>query len=416
MANVPTTLNATLIKSLKPKDKNYTVSDTQGLQLLIKTNGTKSWEFRYTSPMTLKRRKAGLGSYPITSLAMARNKRNEYLKLVDIGIDPLEQKQTKKEVLIQDIKQKENTFKKVSLDWLENYKDEVSENYHTKLTRALELYTYSFIGDKPIVDITRLDLIAILQDLKDKNLKETGNRTFMILSKIFMYATMLEIIPHNITADIDKKVILGKIAQKHYPTFTKEKDIKGLLLSIDEYSGDYSTVQALKMLPYVFVRSFNIRHCEWSEIDLKAKLWTIPANKMKIKKEFVMPLPNQVITILKDTKEFTGSYRYVFPSMRANNKPMSDNTMISALRRMGYTKEELVPHSFRSIFSTIAYENMNLKNSDGGHTIQSEVIESLLAHEEQNKVKGAYNRAEYIDAKKELIQWYADYLDGLKNG
>ncbi|MEA3553167.1 MAG: site-specific integrase, partial [Campylobacterota bacterium] len=131
---------------------------------------------------------------------------------------------------------------------------------------------------------------------------------------------------------------------------------------------------------------------------------------------FVLPLPHQVIEILQEIKEFSGSGRYVFPSFRGNDKPMSDNTMISALRRMGYTKDELVPHSFRSIFSTIAYEHMNISSEDGGHKLQGEVIESLLAHEEKNKVKGAYNRAEYLNAKKELIQWYGDYLDGVKNG
>ncbi len=414
MARTVKPLNDKQLKNAKPKEKNYTLSDGNGLQLLVKATGVKLWEFIYKSPITHKRRKTSFGNYPQIKLATARDKKNEYLNLVIKGIDPIEEKKIKKVEIQTTNENKKNTFKKVSLDWLDSYKDEVSENYHIKLTRALELYTYSFIGDKPIVDITRLDLIAILQDLKDRDLKDTGKRTFMLLGKVFMYATMLEIIPHNITADIDKKVILGKIVRKHYPTITKAKDIKGLLLAIDEYGGDYTTKKALQMLPYVFVRSFNIRHCEWAEIDFKNKLWTIPPHKMKVKKEFVLPLPRQVITILEDIKEFTGSGRYVFPSFRGNDKPMSDNTMISALRRMGYTKDELVPHSFRSMFSTIAYENMNLSSEDGGHSIQGEVIESLLAHEEQNKVKSAYNRAEYLDAKAELMGWYADYLDGLK--
>ena len=416
MARTVKPLNDKQISNAKPKEKNYTLSDGNGLHLLIKHTGTKLWEFIYKSPITNKRRKTSFGNYPQIKLITARDKKNEYLNLVRKGIDPLEEKKIKKVEIENNNKNEENTFKKVSLDWLESYKDEVSENYHIKLTRALELYTYSFIGDKPIANITRLDLIDILQDLKDKDLKETGKRIFMILNKVFMYATMLEITPHNITADIDKKVILGKVVKKHYPTMTKSKDIKGLLLAIDDYNGDYNTKKALEMLPYVFVRSFNIRYCEWCEIDFKNMLWIIPSHKMKVKKEFILPLPHQVITILEEIKEYTGDGKYVFPSIRGKDKPMSDNTMIGALRRMGYTKEELVPHSFRSIFSTISYENMNLKSENGGHNIQSEVIESLLAHEEQNKVKGAYNRAEYLNAKKELMQWYADYLDGVKNG
>ena len=361
---------------------------------------------------SLKRRKTSFGTYPITTLKSARDKRDSYLKLIDNGIDPLDEKQN----IISNIKEEkvkeENTFKKVSQDWLNNYKSEVSENYHTKITRALKLYTYHHIGNKPIAEVTRIDLINILQELKDKDLKETAKRTFMLLNKVFMYATTHELIPHNITADIDKKVILGKTVKKHYPTFTKEKDIKGLLLAIDEYSGDYTTKMALKVLPYLFVRSFNIRHCEWSEIDFNNKVWIIPANKMKMKIEFTLPLPKQVLKLLQEMREFSGDDKYVFPSFRNKNTPMSDNTLIGAVRRMGYTKEEFVPHGFRAMFSTIAYEKAN---AGDGHNYTGEVIEALLAHKETNKVKAAYNRAQFTDSMRGLVEWYADYLEGIKN-
>jgi len=413
MPKIPMPLNDKQIKSLKPKDKPYTKSDGQGLQILVKKDGTKLWEYIYTSPTLNKRRKTSFGTYPQSTLKFAREKRNELYKLILKGIDPIEEKQNKRNSVKKEQDLKENTFIKVSQEWLKDYESQVSENYHIKITRALELYTYPFIGNKAIIDISRLDLIEILQDLKDKDLKETGKRTFMLLNKVFMYATMMEKIPHNITADIDKKVILGKVVRKHYPTFTKEKDIKDLLLSIDEYSGDYNTKMALKMLPYVFVRSFNIRYCEWCEINFKEKTWVIPANKMKTKIEFILPLPEQVITILQEVKEINGDSKYVFPSLRGKDKPMSDNTMISALRRMGYTKEEFVPHGFRAMFSTIAYENANEKD---GHNFTSEVIESLLAHKETNKVKAAYNRASYKNSMRGLITWYANYLDGVKYG
>jgi integrase len=222
-----------------------------------------------------------------------------------------------------------------------------------------------------------------------------------------MYAVTLEKTPHNITADIDKKIIIGKKEKVHYPTFTKAKDIKGLLLSIDEYQGGLSTKYAMKILPYLFVRSFNIRNMLWTEIDFKTNEWIIPANKMKTKKEFILPLPHQVMSILEDIKKECIDSIYVFPGIKSSNKPISDNTMISALRRMGYSKEEFVPHSWRSVFSTIAYEHIN------SHGFSGEVIESLLAHQETNKVKDAYNRATYKEPMKELIQWYADYLDEL---
>lgn len=413
MAKAPVPLNETKIKSLKSKDKSYSISDGKGLQLLIKTTGSKLWEFRFTSPVSLKRRKTSFGLYPVTSLKSARDKCISYLKMIDNGIDPLEEKHEKINIIKKEKVTEINTFKKVSLDWLENYKSEVSENYHNKITRALELYTYSYIGDKPIIDVTRLDLIEILQDLKNKDLKETANRTFMLLNKVFMHATTHELIPHNITADIDKKVILGKSVKKHYPTFTKEKDIKGLLLAIDSYSGDYTTKIALKILPYLFVRSYNIRHCEWSEIDFNNRLWIIPANKMKTKTEFQLPLPSYVIQLLQEIQDFSGSDKYVFPSFRSKNTPMSDNTLIAAIRRMGYTKEEFVPHGFRAMFSTIAYEKAN---EDNGHTYTGEVIEALLAHKEVNKVKEAYNRATFVNSMRGLITWYANYLNEIKNG
>ena len=153
--------------------------------------------------------------------------------------------------------------------------------------------------------------------------------------------------------------------------------------------------------------------CEWSEINFDTNEWIIPSNKMKTKIEFTLPLPPQVIVLLKEIHEFSGDGKYVFPSFRGKDNPMSDNTLISALRRMGYTKEEFVPHGFRAMFSTIAYEKAN---EDGGHKYTGEVIEALLAHKEKNKVKDAYNRASYKESMRGLICWYADYLDGIKNG
>jgi len=413
-------------------NKNYTLSDGNGLQLLIKIDGTKLWEFIYRSPTetdtkgNLKRRKTSFGTYPKVGLGdrtkiedeykgTARGKRDEYLKLINRGIDPLEQKKEDKEKKLNDNTIKKNTFEIISLKWWESYKDEVSENYHNKLLRALELYTYPYIGKKPITDIKRLDLIAILEDLKSKDLKETANRTFMILTKVFKYAVTYELIPHNITADIDKKDIIGKKVEKNYPTFTKHSDIKGLLLSIKGYNGEVTTQKALEILPYLFVRSSNIRHMQWDEIDLKKELWIIPSHKMKVKTrgDFYLPLPKQVIPILEELKKYYGDDGLIFPSVRSKISPMSDNTLISALRRMGYTKEELVPHSFRSIFSTISYEYQNKSLEDKGHNYSSEVIEALLSHQEKNKVKSAYNRAEYIEAKRGLIQWYANFLDDL---
>jgi integrase len=411
MARQTKPLTAKEIKAAKPKAKKYKLSDGGGLFLQINSNGSKLWRLNYRFNDKLK--EYAIGVYPDIQLAKAREIREELRTLVASEIDINELKKQKKALTKKEEVKKQNTFYTISQKWLDSYKKEISENYHTKLHRSLELYVYPTIKKHAIEDITRIDIINILQSLKDRDLIETGNRIATLINKIFMYAVTYEYAPHNIMADIDKKIILGKKIQKNYPTFTKEKDIKGLLLSMDDYTGDYTTKMALKMLPYVFVRSYNIRYCEWSEIDLKNNIWTIPAHKMKTKIEFILPLPQQVISILNEMKDFSGGGKYVFPSFRDKNRPMSDNTLISALRRLGYTKDEIVPHGFRAMFSTLAYEKANDEN---GHNYTGEVIEALLAHKEPNKIKAAYNRSSYIEPMKGLICWYADYLDEVKNG
>lgn len=410
MARQTKPLSATEIKNAKSKEKKYKLSDGGGLFLQINPNGSKLWRLNYRLNNKLK--EYAIGVYPEIDLMTARKQRDELRILVASGVDINELKKKNKLKSTENNSTKVNTFYTVSQEWLKNYETEVSENYHLKLERAIQNYIYPFIKNSPIKEIKPLDIIEILKDLKAKGIIETANRVLTILNKIYMHAVTFEYTPHNIISDIDKKIILGKTQKKHYPTFTKEKDIKGLLLAISDYNGDYSTKKALQILPYVFVRSFNIRHLEWTEIDFDNNVWIIPANKMKTKEEFILPLPEQVISILKEIREINGNDRYVFPSFRTKNKPMSDNTLISALRRMGYTKEEFVPHSFRAMFSTIAYEKANDKD---GHFYTSEVIEALLAHKEQNKVKGAYNRASYKESMSKLIQWYANYLDKIKS-
>ena len=411
MARRTTPLTATEVKSAKPKDKDFKLFDGGGLYLLVTKSGGKHWKLKYR--MAGKEKKISLGAYPSVSLSDARTLREKHKSEIAKQIDPNEKKKRAKEEIKQEEVKKENTFYNVSQKWLKSYADQVSESYHTRLGRALDNYVYPTIKKKPINEVTRLEIIAIMEDLKSRKLLETARRTVMLLNKVYKYAVTHELTPHNIVADIEVKDILGKKIKKHYPTYTKEKDIKGLLNNIDEYTGDYSTKMALKVLPYVFVRSYNIRYMEWKEVDFKTKEWIIPAHKMKTKTEFILPLPHQVITLLEELEDNRTNNKYVFPSFRSDGKPLSDNTLISALRRMGYSKDEFVPHGFRAMFSTLAYENAN---DTKGHNYTGEVIEACLAHKEANKIKEAYNRSNYKEAMRGLIGWYADYLEGVKNG
>jgi len=306
MPKLASQLNDTQIKNLKPKDKDYAKGDGQGLQLLVKTNGKKIWEFIYKSPTTNKRRKTTFETYPTMSLANARKRRTEWIENIQGGTDPIDEKKNTKQADKLITSKKENTFKKVATKWLEANPNDVSENHIYKMTRVLELYTYPLIGNIPIDEITRLNIIEVLEAIKNKGIIETAHRTYTIINRVFKYAVTLELAPHTITADIDKKTILGKTKKAHYPTLTDEKEIGTLILAMEEYQGEYSTKQALRLLPYVFVRSFNLRHCEWNEINLDKQEWTIPASKMKTKEEFILPLSTQAVKILQETKKFYG--------------------------------------------------------------------------------------------------------------
>ncbi len=419
MARTTKPLTDKEINHTKPREKEYKLFDGGGLYLIVTPKGHKRWRLKYQ--FNGKEKRIALGVYPALTLSEARLQREALKKQIQEGLDPAEKRKAEKETNKQIEVKKENTFKNISQLWLKSYESEVSENYHHKLGVALRKHLYTTytiskekklsIKDKPIDEITRKDIIAILEDIKNQGFQETSKRIALILNKIFKFAVTHEYTPHNIIADIDLLIVLGKREKKHYPTFTKEKDIRGLLLSIDEYRGDYFTQMALKVFPYLFVRSYNIRFMEWKEIDFDAKEWVIPADKMKMKKEFILPLPQQVITLLEELKGNSTDSDYVFPSFRSDGKPLSENTFVSAFRRMGYTKEEFVPHGFRAMFATIAYEKMN---EEKGHDYTGEVIEALLAHKETNTVKEAYNRSNYKEAMKGLIEWYADYLDEVK--
>jgi len=333
------------------------------------------------------------------------------------AIDINEKKKRDNLIKKESIEKKENTFYKISQMWLKDYikRKNLSENYSKKLGNALNNYLYPSIKSKPIEEITRKEIMKILEFVADKKgLRETATRLYTQLNSIYMYAVTHEYVELNIIRDIDKSIIIGKVTKKHYPTLTKEKDIRGLLLAIDDYNGDYSTKMALKIMPYVFLRSYNIRHAEWSEIDFKKREWVIPAQKMKTKIEFVLPLPPQVIELLEEIQEYKLSDKYIFPSTRYRDRPMSDNTLTGAIRRMGYTKDEFVPHGFRSMFSTVANTRANHEGVD-----QRDIIEALLAHKEKNKIREAYNRTsnrDLIEPMREVIEWYANFLEGVKNG
>ena len=400
MARTITPLTATQIKQAKPKDKDYKLSDGGGLYLLITKAGGKHWKLKYK--FDGKEKKLSLGAYPDITLLKARELREDNKQLVANGSNPNELKKEKRELQKQEVIKSLNTFEKIALERLEKQKDTFSEAHYKRTINAFKNDCFKYIGNKHIDDVTAKDIINIMQIMNKRGVNDSARKLFYAISKTFKWAVANAKAERNPCADILLEEILGKKTKQHYPTITDNQGIKNLLLSIKEYQGELSTKYALLMLSYTFVRPSNVRLALWSEIDLNAKQWVIPAKKMKTRDEFIIPLSDTLIALLEEVKQYAGDSPYLFPSTKSKTTPLSDGALLGAIRRMGYSKEEFTPHGFRAMFSTIAHEKSPFKY---------DVIETQLAHSIGNSVSRAYNRAKYLDERVKLMQWWSDYLD-----
>lgn len=392
------------LKKAEIKDKDYKLSDGDGLNFVIRKNGSKFFrlDFRYGG----KRLSMSLGVYPKTTLKEARDKTLEAKKLLNNNINPISEKKLNKIT-------EEISLNFVINKWLEIRKLNSSENTYLTNQRILKNISDK-IGNIAIKDIQRQNYIDLILDIQKKGRIETGLRILSLLFKIYQFAVTNGYIEHNIIVDIDKESTLLKNKVTHLPAITEKKDIKQLLNDIysleDRFRSHISTIYIFKLIPYVFVRSENIRLMCWDDLDLEKGYWAIPKEKMKMNVDFVCPLPLQAIKLIKEIEPFTRHRsKYVFPSPQKSDRGVSGATLADTLNRLGYQNRHCF-HGFRSMFSTIAHE---LYKEHGFH---SDIIEACLAHKEKNRVKAFYNREskfKYFDEKKELIQWYADWLDKL---
>ncbi|PHS57417.1 MAG: integrase [Sulfurimonas sp.] len=399
-----TTLSDTQIKNAKPKDKDYKLSDGGGLYLLVTKAGGKHWKLKYK--LDNKESKISLGAYPAKTLKKARELRDKNKIDIANGINPNEIKKEKKELQLQEKIKSVNTFEKIALERLDKQKNTFSEAHYKRTINAFKNDCFKYIGDKNIDDITAKDIIKIMQIMNDRGVNDSARKLFYAISKTFKWAVANSKAERNPAGDILLEEILGKKTKQHYPTITDDTGIRNLLTSIKEYQGETSTKYSLLMLAYTFVRPSNVRLALWNEIDIKAKQWVIPSKKMKTKDEFIVPLSDTLLELLKDIKLYSGDSPYLFPSTKSKTTPLSDGALLGAIRRMGYTKEEFTPHGFRAMFSTITHEKSPFKY---------DVIETQLAHSVGNSVSQAYNRAKYLDERVELMQWWSDYLDEVWN-
>jgi integrase len=347
------------------------------------------------------------GIYPNITLKEARDKREEARELLTNNINPISVKRIKKA-------SESLTLQNVIDEWIELRKKSSSEATIIQNKRILKNIS-DWLGSVAIKDIKSVNIITALERMQNRGIIESAHRLLLIMNKIYMYAVTKEYIENNIIANIDKSTILvPNKKDAHLPALIEPKDIKQLLIDInligEKFKSDISTIFIFKLIPYVFVRSENIRLMCWDDLDLEKGIWEIPKEKMKMKVDFVCPLPTQAIKILKQIEPFS-KYRgkFVFPSPYKNDRGVSGATLSDTLNKLGYQNKHSF-HGFRSMFSTIAHE---LYKEHGFH---SDIIESCLAHKEKNKIKAAYNRVskfKYFEEKKELIQWWANWLDKL---
>ena len=402
MARTVKPLNDTQLKNAKAKEKDYKLSDGEGLYFVVKKNGTKSW--RYDFSYGGKRKSMSFGIYPTVSLKDARTKKDEAKYSLANNVNPISIKKASESLTLQNVID----------EWIDLRKKSSSIATITQNKRILKNIT-DWLGNIAIKDIKRADIISVLEKVQSRGVIETAHRLLSLINKIYMFAVTKEYIEHNIIADIDKKsVLIPNQKDTHLAAITEPKDIKQLLLDInsigEKLKSDISTIFIFKLIPYVFVRSENIRLMCWDDINLEKGVWEIPKEKMKMKVDFVCPLPKQATDILKQIEPFSRHRsRFVFPSPYKNDRGVSGAALSDTLNKLGYQNKHTF-HGFRSMFSTIAYE---LYKEHGFH---SDIIEACLAHKERNRVKASYNREskfKYFEEKRELIQWYADWLGRL---
>jgi integrase len=392
-------LTDTAIRKAGPHDKPYKLSDGGGMYLEVMPTGAKYWRLKYR--MAGKEKRFALGVYPVVSLARARQGREEARKLLAQGVDPSAARQEAKQARAEVITIAADTFETVGREWMS--RQEVAEVTANKTRWILETFLFPEIGSRPISEISPRELLAALRKIEESGKLETAKRTKIKAGQIFRYAVLEGKVKTDPTTSL--RGALKPPKNRHHAAITDPVQIGELLRAIDGFTGQPVTLAALKLAPLVFVRPGELRQAEWTEIDLDGAMWRIPPERMKMNAAHLVPLSKQVLMILRELHPLTGTGRYVFPGLRSVSRPISENTVNAALRRLGYSNDEMTGHGFRSLAATRL-------NEMGWN---SDAIERQLAHAESNKVREAYTHAaQYLDERKRMMQAWADYLDALR--
>jgi integrase len=388
------TLSEARIRASKPKERPYKVFDERGLFMLVTPTGGRLWRFRYRHRGLEKL--LALGQHPDVTLKRAREKRDEARRVVADGVDPSAKRQAERAASA-------DTFEAIAREWLGLQSKALAAETMEILGTRLKSFLYPYIGSRPVKEITAQELLVALRRIEARGKHETAHRVRALAGRVLRFAVATGRAERDVAADL--KDALAPVKSRNFASVTDPARVGQLLRAIDGYDGQPITALALKLAPLVFVRPGELRGAEWKEFDLEGAEWRIPGVRMKMGEQHIVPLSRQAVTILKELQMLTGGWRFVFPSLLSRERPMSDNTVNAALRRLGYGGDEQTGHGFRSMAST-------LLNEQG---FPPDIIELQLAHVERNKVRAAYNRAQRLRERREMMQTWADYLDRLKS-
>ncbi|EPK0740572.1 tyrosine-type recombinase/integrase [Klebsiella grimontii] len=387
-------LNARQVDAAKPREKAYKLADGAGLYLEVVPSGSRYWRMKYR--FNGKEKRMAFGVYPAVSLAQARALRDEAKKKLAEGIDPSFAK--KEEKLVRDV-QLNNTFQAVALEWHGTKVSRWSEGYASDIIEAFNKDIFPYIGQQPVNEIKPLVLLNVLRRMESRGATEKAKKVRQRCSEVFRYAIVTGRAEYNPAADLTSA--MSGHESKHYPFLTVE-ELPDFFKALAGYTGSPLVVLAARLLILTGVRTGELRGAFWSEFDLEKAVWEIPAERMKMKRPHLVPLSTQALEIVQQLKVLSGQYPLVFPGRNDPRKTMSEASINQVFKRIGYTGK-VTGHGFRHTMSTILHE-------EGFNTAW---IETQLAHVDKNAIRGTYNHALYLEGRREMMQWYADYIDNI---
>jgi integrase len=386
------------IRNARPANKPRKLSDSGGLYLLLNPNGSRWWRLKYR--FGGKEKGLSLGVYPAVGLKDARAKRDEMRRQLAAGSDPGQVRNAAKAA-----QTGSNSFEAVAREWIAKFSPTWAPSHSSKVIRRLERDVFPWMGGRPVGDITAPELLTVLRRIESRGALETAHRALRNSGQVFRYAIATGRAERNPAADL--RGALPPVKTKHLAAMTDPQGVGALLRAIDGYQGTFVVKCALRLAPLVFLRPGELRKAEWAEFDLAAACWNIAGARMKMKNPHLVPLARQALAILRELHVLTGAGQYVFPSIRAASRPMSENTVNGALRRLGFNGDEICGHGFRAMARTILDEVLN---------VRPDIIEHQLAHAVRDPNGRAYNRTRFLAERRKMMQQWADYLDSLKAG